>query len=62
MIRVKALYDFDAVQAGDLAFKMGDIILTDEAAFRAAGSAGGWITGDCHGASGVFPSNYVQPI
>ncbi|KAJ8607551.1 hypothetical protein CTAYLR_009495 [Chrysophaeum taylorii] len=61
MIEVKALYDFDAVQSGDLAFKTGDVILTDEATFNAAGG-GGWINGELAGKSGVFPSNYVQPL
>jgi len=60
MIQVKALYDFDAVQAGDLSFKSGDLILTDEKAFRAAGASGGWITGQINGNEGVFPSNYVE--
>ena len=54
-------FDFAEVQAGDLGFKVGDLILTDEAAFNAAGASGGWITGELNGKSGSFPSNYVAP-
>mmetsp|Transcript_13750 Transcript_13750/g.18340 ORF Transcript_13750/g.18340 Transcript_13750/m.18340 type:complete len:780 (+) Transcript_13750:61-2400(+) len=60
-IEVKALFDFAEVQDGDLGFKQGDIIITSEADFKAAG-AGGWISGEIQGRSGVFPSNYVQPL
>ncbi|EGB10753.1 hypothetical protein AURANDRAFT_62222 [Aureococcus anophagefferens] len=58
---VTAQFDFAEVQAGDLGFKVGDLILTDEAAFNAAGASGGWITGELNGKSGSFPSNYVAP-
>ena len=47
------------VQPGDLGFASGDVILTDEAAFAAAGASGGWITGELNGKTGSFPSNYV---
>ncbi|KAH8091134.1 hypothetical protein JL720_6018 [Aureococcus anophagefferens] len=60
MIQVTAQFDFAEVQAGDLGFKVGDLILTDEAAFNAA-RRGGWITGELNGKSGSFPSNYVAP-
>ncbi|KAH8065008.1 hypothetical protein JL722_1902 [Aureococcus anophagefferens] len=59
--QVTAQFDFAEVQAGDLGFKVGDLILTDEAAFNAAGASGGWITGELNGKSGSFPSNYVAP-
>lgn len=61
-IQVKALYDFEAVQDGDLGFKAGDVIFTEEAAFNSAGASGGWINGHLAAdpsKSGVFPSNYV---
>ena len=40
-----AQFDFAEVQPGDLGFATGDLILTDEAAFKAAGASGGWISG-----------------
>lgn len=62
MIFVKGLFDFDEVQAGDLGFKAGDVITTEQAAFEAAGASGAWINGELHGKSGVFPSNYVDRV
>ncbi|XP_041982854.1 abl interactor 2 isoform X2 [Aricia agestis] len=49
-----ALYDFEPVQTGDLAFKVGDAInvlakLNEE-----------WYYGECNGLKGQFPVNYVQ--
>ena len=53
-----ALYDYTAQAAGDLSFKTGDkIVIID----RTAGQ-NGWWTGSHNGATGVFPSNYVQLI
>ncbi|XP_047034299.1 actin-binding protein isoform X1 [Helicoverpa zea] len=49
-----ALYDFEAVQPGDLSFLTGDTIqvrykINDE-----------WYFGECNGLKGQFPINYVQ--
>lgn len=51
-----ALYDFEPVQPGDLRFLSGDTIsvihkLSDE-----------WYFGECNGAKGQFPVNYVQMV
>lgn len=49
-----ALYDFDAVQAGDLVFRIGDRIsvlskINEE-----------WYFGECNGLKGQFPANYIR--
>lgn len=49
-----ALYDFAPAQPGDLPFRAGDNIsvlqkISDE-----------WYFGECNGAKGQFPVNYVQ--
>lgn len=49
-----ALYDFDAVQPGDLVFRIGDKIsilskINEE-----------WYFGECNGLKGHFPANYIQ--
>lgn len=56
-MRLRALYDYDATQDGDLSFNAGDVIITNDAAF----SGEGWISGSCRGNEGVFPANYTEP-
>lgn len=56
-VRVRALYDYDATQDGDLSFGAGDMIITDGGAF----SGDGWVSGTCHGNTGIFPANYTEP-
>lgn len=56
-VRVRALYDYDATQDGDLSFHAGDMIITDGGAF----SGDGWVSGDCRGGTGIFPANYTEP-
>lgn len=51
----RALYDFDAQQPTDLAFRRGDIITLVK-------SEGNWWKGTLDGRTGDFPSNYVQMI
>ena len=51
----EALYDYDGEREGDLQFRVGDkITVTNQ--------AGNWWTGTLNGHTGVFPSNYVQPV
>eukprot|EP00611_Tribonema_gayanum_P020882 TRINITY_DN3901_c0_g2_i1.p1 TRINITY_DN3901_c0_g2~~TRINITY_DN3901_c0_g2_i1.p1 ORF type:complete len:493 (-),score=174.68 TRINITY_DN3901_c0_g2_i1:335-1813(-) len=57
-MRVRALYDFEAAEEGDLNFKANDIIVTDASRW----SADGWVTGTCNGQTGQFPSNYTERI
>ena len=57
MMEVVGTFDFAADQPGDLGFKAGDVILTDAAAFAAAGDSGGWVSGELNGKQGSFPSN-----
>ena len=61
MMEVVGKWDFAADRPGDLDFKKGDVILTDAAAFAAAGDSGGWISGELNGKQGAFPSNYCAP-
>ncbi|KAH3732827.1 growth factor receptor-binding protein 2 [Pelomyxa schiedti] len=51
--KCKALFDCTPDEAGDLAFKAGDIITIVKP------DDDGWTTGELHGVVGLFPSNYV---
>ena len=55
--RLRALYDYEATEDGDLSFRAGDMIISDEGAF----SGSGWASGQCHGNNGNFPANYTEP-
>ncbi|EMD42812.1 BAR/SH3 domain containing protein [Entamoeba histolytica HM-1:IMSS-B] len=50
---VTALYDYTAVDAGELSFKEGDVITVLE-------KSGDWWSGELNGVKGIFPSNYVN--
>eukprot|EP01108_Squamamoeba_japonica_P007682 TRINITY_DN653_c0_g1_i1.p2 TRINITY_DN653_c0_g1~~TRINITY_DN653_c0_g1_i1.p2 ORF type:complete len:308 (-),score=75.23 TRINITY_DN653_c0_g1_i1:14-937(-) len=54
MGKVRALYDCEADEPGDLAFKVGDTITV-----LSKDTTSGWWTGTCGGQTGIFPSCYV---
>jgi hypothetical protein len=56
VLRVEALYDFNAVQEGDLNFSKGSIIVVRNVLDN------GWAEGECNGAFGQFPYNYVKEL
>ncbi|KAL7663004.1 SH3 domain-containing protein [[Candida] zeylanoides] len=53
-----ALYTFKGEQAGDLAFKKGDVIDI----VKKTDTVDDWWTGRCNGGEGIFPANYVELI
>ncbi|KAG0145776.1 hypothetical protein CROQUDRAFT_133564 [Cronartium quercuum f. sp. fusiforme G11] len=54
--RVKALYDFEPNDEGELAFKEGDVIRVIDSAYK------DWWKGEFRGQIGIFPVNYVEPM
>ncbi|KAH3716919.1 nostrin-like isoform X1 [Dreissena polymorpha] len=54
--RCRAIFDYQAVEHGDLAIHTGDIINITEKL------GNGWWQGECNGRSGVFPESYVQEL
>jgi len=54
--RAIALYNFDAVEDGDLSFKKGDIIVIT----KKSDSTDDWWTGKIAGRQGIFPANFVE--
>ncbi|KAJ7596703.1 hypothetical protein C8J56DRAFT_294440 [Mycena floridula] len=54
--RAVALYDFNAVEAGDLSFSKGDIITV----LRKSQSIDDWWTGKLADRQGIFPANFVE--
>lgn len=55
LVRVKALYDFNAQDPSELPFRVGDIITILK-------QEGEWWEGEMNGRKGLLPSNYVQFI
>ncbi|XP_023647726.1 growth factor receptor-bound protein 2a isoform X2 [Paramormyrops kingsleyae] len=53
---VKALFDFDPQEEGELGFRRGDFIQVLD------NSDPNWWKGACHGLTGMFPRNYVTPV
>lgn len=51
--RVKALYDFEPQEEGELAFRKGDIIRVVNSAYE------GWWKGELEGRVGIFPLTYI---
>ena len=54
--RVRALYDFEPTESGELAFRKGDIIAVLESVFK------DWWKGSLRGQTGIFPLNYVEKL
>lgn len=54
--RVKALYDFEPQEEGELAFRRGDIIRVVNSAYE------GWWKGELDGRVGIFPLTYIVSI
>ncbi|KAI8969740.1 hypothetical protein BDB01DRAFT_816199 [Pilobolus umbonatus] len=54
--RVRALYDFQPTEQGELGFEKGDIIRVIESVYR------DWWKGELRGKTGIFPVNYVEKI
>jgi hypothetical protein len=48
-----ALYPYQSMEAGDLSFQQGEVVLVTK-------KEGDWWTGSIGDRQGIFPSNYVQ--
>jgi len=56
--RAIALYNFGAVEAGDLSFSKGDVIVIT----KKSDSIDDWWTGKAGGKEGIFPANFVEVV
>jgi len=56
--RAIALYEFKAVEAGDLSFSRGDVIIVT----RKSDSTDDWWKGKLNGKEGIFPANFVEIV
>jgi len=56
--RAVAIYDFKAVESGDLSFSKGDVIIIT----RKSDSSNDWWTGKIRGRQGIFPANFVELV
>ena len=54
--RVRALYDFQASEPGELQFRRGDVIAVLESVYK------DWWKGSLRGQTGIFPLNYVEKL
>ncbi|KFY16335.1 hypothetical protein V491_05360 [Pseudogymnoascus sp. VKM F-3775] len=54
--RVRALFDFQPSEDGELQFRKGDIIAVLESAYK------DWWKGSLRGQTGIFPLNYVEKL
>ncbi|KAG1716774.1 hypothetical protein ID866_372 [Astraeus odoratus] len=58
VVRAIALYNFHAVEPGDLTFCKGDVIVVT----RKSDSTDDWWTGKVNGKQGIFPANFVELV
>ncbi|KZT08035.1 DUF500-domain-containing protein [Laetiporus sulphureus 93-53] len=56
--RAIALFNFDAVQSGDLSFKKGQVITVT----KRSDDTNTWWTGKLDGREGMFPANFVEVV
>ncbi|KAK0198513.1 hypothetical protein F5146DRAFT_1131495 [Armillaria mellea] len=56
--RVIALYNFNAVESGDLSFNKGDVITV----LQKSNSSDDWWTGKIGDRKGIFPANFVEVV
>ncbi|KAG0244314.1 ESCRT-0 subunit protein hse1 [Actinomortierella wolfii] len=54
--RVRALYDFEPSESGELGFQKGDIITVLATTYQ------DWWKGELYGREGIFPVNYIEEI
>ncbi|KAE8409614.1 hypothetical protein BDV37DRAFT_236392 [Aspergillus pseudonomiae] len=54
--RVRALYDFQPSESGELQFRRGDVIAVLESVYK------DWWKGSLRGQTGIFPLNYVEKL
>ena len=54
--RVRALFDFQPSEAGELQFRKGDVIAVIESVYK------DWWKGSLRGQTGIFPLNYVEKL
>ena len=54
--RVRALFDFQPSEPGELQFRKGDIIAVLESVYK------DWWKGSLRGLTGIFPLNYVEKL
>ncbi|KAL2359492.1 ESCRT-0 subunit protein hse1 [Blastomyces dermatitidis] len=54
--RVRALYDFQPSEPGELQFRKGDVIAVLESVYK------DWWKGSLRGQTGIFPLNYVEKL
>jgi len=56
--RAVAIYNFNAVESGDLSFSKGDVIIITQK----SDSSNDWWTGKIRGRQGIFPANFVELV
>jgi hypothetical protein len=54
--RVRALFDFQRSEPGELQFRKGDVIVVLESVYK------DWWKGSLRGQIGIFPTNYVEKL
>ena len=54
--RVRALFDFQPTEPGELQFRKGDVIAVLESVYK------DWWKGSLRGQTGIFPLNYIEKL